>query len=292
MKLLITGGAGYLGAHLLPLAAAAGWDVCATTFARPAPAGRHRQRRVDLTNYPAVQSLFADERPDAVIHTACSNRSPANMAAIVPAARAIAEAAQENGARLVHVSTDLVFDGEHAPYGDEASPHPIVPYGAAKAEAEDIVAAACPRAAIVRPSLIWALEPLDHQTGWLVDGARRGTRVTLFTDEVRCPVHVDDLAAALLELAARPDLHGPMNLAGPQALNRWEFGLRLLEALGVPRGPNVVPLTVAESGLVRARDLTLHSQRAATALRTRLRGVDEVLEAAPEHERRPRYCEG
>jgi dTDP-4-dehydrorhamnose reductase len=144
----------------------------------------------------------------------------------------------------------------------------------------------------VRPSLIWSLEPLDHQTGWLVEGARRGSRVTLFIDEIRCPVHLDDLAAALLEVAARRDLAGPLNLAGPQALNRWELGLRLLEALGVPRGPNVVPLTVAESGLVRARNLTLTSGRAEAALRTRLRGVDEVLGEGPERNRRPRYCEG
>ena len=286
MRLLVTGGAGYLGTHLLPRAVEAGWEVCAATFTRPAPAGRHRERRLDLTDAAAVRAVFAEERPDAVIHTACSNRTPANIAAIAPAARAVAEAAQALGTRLVHVSTDLVFDGEHAPYADEARVGPVMPYGAAKAEAEAIVAGACPTAAIVRPSLIWSLDPLDHQTGWLVEGARRGTGVTLFTDEIRCPVHLDDLAAALLELAARPDLHGPLNLAGPQALNRWEFGRRLLEALGVPRGPNVVPLNVAESGLVRARNLTLVSRRAEAALRARLRGVDELLAAIPVRDRR------
>ena len=229
-----------------------------------------------------MRAVFAEEKPNAVIHTACSNRTPANIAAIALAARAVAEAAQAHGARLVHVSTDLVFDGEHAPYADEAPVGPVMPYGAAKAEAEAIVAEASPSAVVVRPSLIWSLDPLDHQTGWLVEGARRGTHVTLFTDEVRCPVHLDDLAAALLELSVRPDLRGALNLAGPQALNRWEFGLRLLEALGVPRGPNVVPLTVAESGLVRARNLTLVSRRAAAALQTRLRGVDEVLDEMAE----------
>ena len=141
----------------------------------------------------------------------------------------------------------------------------------------------------MRP-LIWSLEPLDKQTTWLVDGMRRGERVTLFTDEWRCPVHLHDLAEALLELAARPDLSGPFNLGGSQALNRWDFGLRLLSALGLPRESNVLPGTVAESGLERARDLTLRRTRAERLLSTRLRGVDEIVGSG--RSRQPRYCEG
>jgi dTDP-4-dehydrorhamnose reductase len=232
----------------------------------------------------------AEAQPDAILHTACSNRDPESIAAIVPAARHLAEAAQAAGARLAHVSTDLVFDGEHAPYEDDTPPCPIMDYGRAKAEAEALVASLCPGAAVVRPSLIWSLDPLDKQTGWLVDGVKRGTRVTLFTDEIRCPVHLDDLAALLLALAERPDVSGPRNAGGPQPLNRWEFGLRLLEALGLGRGPNVVPGTVAESGLVRARNLTLHSQRAQAL--SSLRGVDEALADAALRERGPRFCEG
>jgi dTDP-4-dehydrorhamnose reductase len=122
---------------------------------------------------------------------------------------------------------------------------------------------------------------------------RRGERVTLFTDEVRCPIHVDDLAAALLALAARPELSGPFNLGGRQALNRWDFGLRLLEALGLPRASNVLPGTVAASGLRRPRDLTLRLDRATQAGLPPLRGVDEVLAAQPHaHRHAPRICEG
>jgi len=138
-----------------------------------------------------------------------------------------------------------------------------------------------PAAAIGRPSLIWSLAPLDRQTGWLVDGLRRGTPVTMFTDEIRCPVYLPDLAAALLELAAQPALSGPFNLGGRQALSRWDFGLRLLAAFGLAPGPNLQAGTVAASGLVRARNLTLDSRRAAQGLSTALRGVDEVRAGSP-----------
>jgi dTDP-4-dehydrorhamnose reductase len=290
-RLLVTGGAGYLGRRLGPLAAAQGWTV--TSSYHSAPAWFGEPLRLDLLDGAAVHATVAQLQPTAILHTACSNRDAANIAAIAPAARHLAEAAQAQGARLVHVSTDMVFDGEHAPYADEAAPAPLTDYGQAKAEAEAIVQAACPSAAIGRPSLIWSLDPLDRQTSWLVDGMRRGERLTLFTDEIRCPVHVDDLAAALLALAERPEIAGPLNLGGAQALNRWEFGLRLLAALDLPRAPNVVPGTVLASGLRRPRDLTLYTERARRAGLPPLRGVDTVLALRPARaHQQPRICEG
>lgn len=291
-RLLITGASGYLGAHLLPAATQAGWEATGTFHTRPFVPLHGKAVPLDLQRPRLVDALLRDLRPDAILHTACSNRDSGNLAAIVPAARNLAQSAADYGLRLVHVSTDLVFDGEDAPYDDLASPRPLAGYGEAKAEAEALVAEICPTAAIVRPSLIWSLDPLDRQTRWLVDGLRLGERVTLFTDEVRCPVHLHDLAAALLELAGRADISGPLNGGGPQALNRWELGLRLLAALGLARGPNVTPGTVAESGLERARDLTMVSRRAAELLNTRLRSVDDALEGARATSRRPRFCEG
>jgi dTDP-4-dehydrorhamnose reductase len=274
-RLLVTGVSGFLGSALA--ASAAGWEVTGTYFSRAAPRANFTQRQLDLRQPRAVDSLLSELRPDAVIHTACSNRDEANIHAILPAAQALATACQAHSARLVHVSTDLVFDGEHAPYPDEASPAPRQPYGTAKAEAELAVQRLCPSTAIGRPSLIWALDPLDRQTTWLVVGLRSGTPVMLFTDEIRCPVFLYDLVAALLELAARPELSGRFNLGGRQALSRWDFGLRLLTALGLERRPNLSAGTVAQSGLVRARNLTLVSRRAAQLLSTALRGVDDVL---------------
>jgi dTDP-4-dehydrorhamnose reductase len=290
--LLITGASGYLGARLVTAAAQAGWATTGTFHTRPFTLPNGRAAPLDLRQPRRVAALLADLQPEAIIHAACSNRDAEAIAAIVPAARHLAQAAADHGLRLVHVSTDLVFGGQAAPYDDFARPAPLGDYGRAKAEAEAVVAELCPSAAIARPSLIWALEPLDRTNRWLVDAARCGERVTLFTDEIRCPVHLHDLAGALLELAGRPDIVGPLNLVGPQPLNRWDFGLRLLAALGLPRGSNVLPGTVAESGLERAKDLTLHAQRARNLLTTRLRSVDDALHQHSAAARRPRYCEG
>lgn len=272
-RLWLTGASGYLGAHLLQTAS--DWHVYPAYFSRPIA---HPQAfQLDVRDASAIEHSLTTLQPDAIIHAACSNGSAAQIQAIAPAAQAIASAAHRFNLRLVHVSSDVVFDGEQAPYSDEARPHPINDYARAKAEAEACVAEQCPTAVIVRPSLIWGLKPLDRQTQWLVEGLKRGDRITLFTDEIRCPIHVSDLSAALLELAARPDIVGPLNLGGPQALSRWEFGTRLLAALGLDAGPKMVATTIAESGLIRARDVTMISARAKVLLQTKQRGVDEVL---------------
>jgi dTDP-4-dehydrorhamnose reductase len=98
-----------------------------------------------------------------------------------------------------------------------------------------------------------------------------------FTDEVRSPVHVGDLAAALLELADG-DRSGMLHVAGADALSRYEFA-RLL----APDPDRVRSATIEGSGLKRPRECVLSSARAASLLRTRLRGARQVLEG-----RRPR----
>ncbi|MCS6911280.1 MAG: sugar nucleotide-binding protein, partial [Anaerolineales bacterium] len=149
-RLLITGGSGYLGAHLL--AAAEDWEVVATYHTRPITPARGTARPLDLRDEAATRAVIGELRPNAIIHTACSNRDAEHIRAIVPAARHLAQAAQECGARLVHVSTDMVFDGERAPYADDATPAPLGEYARAKAEAEALIAALCPGAVIARPS--------------------------------------------------------------------------------------------------------------------------------------------
>lgn len=275
LRLLLTGASGFLGAHLGPLAASR-FDLYSAYYSNPGRVTAGTPVALDLKDEATVRRTLAGIRPDVIIHTATSNRDAQNEDAIVPGARVLARFASAAGAQLIHLSTDLVFDGEHPPYTDDSPLAAIGTYGKQKAAAEALVRDVCPMAAIVRPSLIYGSDPLDLQTTWLVEGMQRGETVRLFTDEIRCPVWVHNLCAALLELVTlRPC--GPISLAGPQPLARWDFGMKLLAALGLAPGPNVVPSTVKESSLDRARNLTLVSARAAHLLQSQLRPVDNVL---------------
>lgn len=271
--LLITGGSGYLGARLFQVASASGaWEVHTTYLSTPL---RHpNATQLDLRNRAQVQKAVAALRPDVVIHQAISNRSDEHVAAIVPAARHIVEAALDNEVRLIHVSTDLVFDGEHPPYAEESPVAPVNPYGAAKAFAEGLITSIMPEALVVRSSLIYGFDPMDKATAWLVEGMRRGETVRLFTDEIRCPIWVDTVANALLELA--DSKHGGiLNLGGPP-LSRWDFGVKMLACLGLRPSANVVRSPMAESGLKRPANLTLDVSKAKRLLQTPLINIEEA----------------
>jgi dTDP-4-dehydrorhamnose reductase len=109
-----------------------------------------------------------------------------------------------------------------------------------------------------------------------VNGIKQKQTVKLFVDEYRCPSWVDNLAHVLLEVA-ESKLSGILNVAGPQRLNRWDYGMKMLNRLKIEPDGCVVKSSIAESGLKRPADLTLDVRKAQRVLRTRLMGVDEVV---------------
>ncbi|WP_229398417.1 sugar nucleotide-binding protein [Micromonospora okii] len=269
MTLLVVGASGHLGAEVCRQAVAAGERVVGTYHAHPVEAAGVEARRLDVTDRAAVRALVAAVRPTAVVSTPYRY---ADWAVTADGAAHVAFAAAEAGARLVHLSSDALHAGRPEPYADDEVPTPVFPYGAAKAAAETAVRAIDPSAALVRTSLIVGDER-SKQVRLCLDAL--AGRASLFTDEVRCPVDVADLAAAVLELAAG-DHAGPLNVAGADAVSRAELGLLVARRFGVdPAGLRTA--TSAASGPPRPTEVRLDSSRAAALLRTRLRGASEFL---------------
>lgn len=244
MKLHVTGATGYLGSELVRLRPDASTE------------------RVEVRDAAAVDELLARVRPDVVVHTAYRQDGPGAYEINVEGSGNVARAAAAVGARLVHLSTDVVFDGRKgAPYVEEDVLSPVTDYGRAKADAENRVAETHPEALLVRTSLIYGgAVPSKHEL------AARDPGLTFFTDEIRTPVQVEDLAAALLELATL-DVSGPLHVAGVDPVSRADFAELIVgEPVASAPAPDGRPL-----------DCSLDSSRAQALLRTRLRGVREVL---------------
>jgi dTDP-4-dehydrorhamnose reductase len=257
-RLLVTGGCGTLGRVLVTRAPARGWSVRATWWTRP-PVDEADWVQVDVRDAAAVAEAVAG--CDAVVHTAY--RQDADAWSInVDGSTAVAVAAREAGARLVHLSSDLVFDGQRGRYREEDALAPVGAYGRSKAEAERRVAAVHPAATLARTSLIYGgLEP-GPQERLALDGTR------FFVDERRSPVHAADLAGALLDLLLL-DAPGPLHGGGADDVDRYTFALLL--------GADPERIEAGRTTPERAPDVTLDSSRAAALLPTRLRGAREVL---------------
>lgn len=276
-KLLITGGSGYLGGELIRQALDHGtWDITATYASNQCELAGVRFLPLDLRNHEATSALIREVTPDVIIHTAYVQREPDLQAITAEGAGHVARAARDSGARLIHMSSDALFDGERSgSYTEDDVPSPITAYGEAKAAAERLVASFYPDALIVRTSLIYggARPSLHEQTVFrAIDGT---ADIDFFTDEVRNAIQVGDLASALLELA-RTDTHRVLNIAGADVVSRYEFATLIARHAGHPT-TTLRSGSSAASGLRRPRNVALDSSRAQALLQTRLRGAREVL---------------
>jgi dTDP-4-dehydrorhamnose reductase len=270
-RLLVTGGSSYLGRHLVPIAGT-NHEVAYTYYQTPQVYKNLRGLALDLRDGPAVRQIVTARRPEVIIHLAGSNRSPDMAAVIEQGASNLIEAAALVDARLIHLSSDVVFDGRHAPYRESDPPNPVHDYGRAKAAAEAIVAR-YPNHVIVRTSLIYGRRLMDRSTEWIVAALQQGRPVTLFDNQWRNPVWARTLSLACLELA-QMDFRGILHLAGRQAMTRAEFGLKLLDWWGIGERAT---LAVGPSGDAWPLDCRLDVSLAAGLLETPLLGVDEVL---------------
>ncbi|MFF1659870.1 SDR family oxidoreductase [Streptomyces sp. NPDC058255] len=273
MKVLIIGGSGFLGTELVRQATAAGWETAATYCSRPSGIPGASWYQLDLRAPGHIDGVLAAAAPGAVIN-ATSGHS--DWAVTADGSVRVAMAAAKRGCRLVHVSSDAVFSGSRMHYDETCLPDPLTPYGAAKATAETAVRLLAPDAAVARTSLIIGNGGSVHErrVHALAAGTHDGV---LFTDDIRCPVHVEDLASALRELAVS-DQAGMFHLAGADALSRHELGVLIarrdgLDATRLPAGRR------ADTLMPGALDVRLDSSATQGRVRTRLRGAREFLTA-------------
>lgn len=268
-RILITGGSSYLGRHLVPLAVEAGHTVHFTHHQNN-PALPGQAHLLDIRDETAVRTLILSLKPDIVIHLIGSTAAMA--VAIRQGTGNVMWAARDVGARLVHLSTDAIFRGDAAPYDETAPPDPITPYGRAKADAEKIVQQH-PNSVIVRTSLIYGLEEMDHGTRWMAAALAKGEPVTLFSNQIRNPVWINSLCTAVLE-CAHNQYQGILNVAGRQVLTRAQFAMKMLDYWQIqPRDT----LTIAPSDGRWPLNCELDLGRATAVLKTELLGVDKHL---------------
>jgi dTDP-4-dehydrorhamnose reductase len=248
MRIAVLGARGQLGAAVVHECAA--HDVTALTRAD-----------VDVTDDRAVAAAIERARPDAVINCAANNHvdaaedHPADaLNANAFGVRAIARAAERQGAALVHYGSDFVFDGTaSAPYTEDDRPSPQSVYAASKLLGEWFALDA-PRAYVLRVESLFGRAPgggpAKGSVEGILEGLLSGTSPKVFEDRIVSPTYVEDAARAtrrLLEAQAPPGVYHCVNSG---ACTWLEFALELARQLGVD--PKMTPVKMADVPL-RAR---------------------------------------
>jgi dTDP-4-dehydrorhamnose reductase len=236
MRLLVTGGAGMLGQAVAAAATRLGHDVVALSRAE-----------LDVTDADHVRRVVTAAEPRAVINCAAwtdvDGAETAEAAATAvngDGAGNVARAAAEVGARIVHVSTDYVFDGERAHAGGgagepwiESDPvNPLGAYGRSKLAGEEQVAAATPEHAIVRTAWLYGAGGRNFVDTMLALGDERD-EVSVVTDQVGSPTWTVHLAEGLVELAERGGDVGILHATGGGACSWYELAVEVFDRAGM-----------------------------------------------------------
>jgi dTDP-4-dehydrorhamnose reductase len=290
MRILITGSTGFIGERIVRAVAALGQVPIET---RRAP-GPHAHPRLDLAQPHEIPAILDALAPDAIIHSGamrdladCERNPDLAVAVNVESTRGIARWCAARSARLVYLSTDQVFDGRRGMYREGDARRPINHYGATKALGEDCVLALGTKATVARIALTLGhtRERTRSPNEFVVSSLRAGKPATLFENEFRTPVLVDDAASALAELALR---EGPriIHLGGPERLSRVEMGLGIARAFGLDQSLCVATRHDPRVGLVRPLDTSMDTSLARQILRVPPRAFDDSLRALVETEPR------
>lgn len=258
--MMITGAGGFLGQHLVPATEAARWEVLAPS-----------SRAMDVRSQARVLDDITTWKPNVVVHLAYRK---GDRQIIVDGTRNVAAAAAAAGSRMIHFSTDMVFAGRDHPYTEADPTDATIDYGRWKREAEAVLVQAHPGAMAVRTSLLYGTEVQSSGQLEVADVLAGRSRTKYFTDEVRCPAHAADVAAAIVALA---DMEGGgvLHIAGPEPISRAHMAQAFAEWMGAD-ARQVPTASLAESGLDRPANIVLDTSLAAS-LGIRCRTLREAL---------------
>ncbi|MGG2140212.1 dTDP-4-dehydrorhamnose reductase [Symbiopectobacterium sp. RP] len=245
MRVLLTGANGQLGRCFqdrLP----ADWQILATDSAE-----------LDITVLAQVTATVSAFKPDAIVNAAAYTavdkaESEVELAERINAAGPanLADVVAQHGIRLVHVSTDYVFDGNASTPYTEASPtNPLSVYGITKLAGERAVSAAAPDAIIVRTAWVFSEYGNNFVKTMLRLGKDRDA-LSIVDEQRGCPTYAGDLAQAIIALLQQNAAGGIYHYSGDKEVSWFEFAQAIfavaVQKAVLSKAPTLTPITTAQ----------------------------------------------
>ncbi len=289
-RIIITGAAGLLGQHLIHyLESVSNTDPDFSILSIDKAVNPFKNRanirfiQADITEFDSLKSTIEDFKPDLIFNCASYNDVDGaeenkrltddinvhlveNLLALSPK-------------KIIHFSSDYVFNGLHGPYSEEDTALPINYYGQTKYRSEKILQESGENYLIVRSNVLYGTGKdirLNFVT-WLIGSLRKNKRVRIVTDQFGNPTYAGNLAEAAIE-AARMGFSGILHIAGKDYLSRYEAALKAAAFFNLD-SEMITPITTEKLSQPASRPLRggLKIDKAGKLLKTGLLGLDEGL---------------
>lgn len=246
---------------------------------------RITQSTIDVRDKNVLKETIMKAQPEVIINLAavtnvdkCESDKQTCWDVNVTLVENLARLARIVDARMVHVSTDYVFDGQKGPYAETAVPHPISYYGKSKLAGENACIVGSMQAAVVRTNVVYGpfVERPDF-VRWVLDALESRTPIRVVNDQYSNPTYVDDISESILRIILKRRA-GIYHVAGADYCSRYEFALRIAEFFRADPS-NISPVTTAELKQPARRPLKggLITLKAETDLGMKMRGIESGL---------------
>ena len=236
MKIIILGANGFIGRRILNRLYPSHQVLACSLHPDILPEEGYRFETIDMLDYSAMTTLLNDFQPEVIINASalsvvdyCELHPEEAYAMNVTAVKHLAEYSRDHSCRLIHLSTDFVFDGTSSiAYTETDAPNPVNYYGKTKQWSEEVIGQLCTDYAIVRVEVVYG-KPLPKQHGNIVhlvkNRLENGQSIRVVSDQFRSPTWVEDIACAIEQLLSNQH-QGIYHICGGETLSVAEIAYR------------------------------------------------------------------
>lgn len=279
-KILVIGG-GFLGSSIVKSLTSSKRKIFSSGFKNL----KGNQFKIDIRDLDSIEKCVSSLKPDFIINCAANTdiewlEKNHDFAFKINAdgAKNIVKISKKYGARLIHISTDSVFDGKIGMYKENDIPNPINVYAKSKLRGEEYVSENSEDHVIVRTNFFGIDKKGKNLLNWVIQNLQRGNQITGFDDIIFTPLEVENLSIMIYELMLS-SYKGIIHLSNYEALSKYQFALTVAEVFEFNK-ELIKKGSIDEISFVakRPKNTSLSNKKAKQLLKTQICSIRKSLD--------------
>jgi dTDP-4-dehydrorhamnose reductase len=249
---------------------------------------------LDITDRRQLGFQISFYHPEVIINAAaytdvdgCEIHKDKAWAVNVGGVKNLVNICEKQKIKLIHFSTDYIFDGEQGPYSEDDPPNPVSFYGETKLESEKIVKESGIEFLIIRTNVLYGFgkNVKSNFLLWLLDKLSQNEKIKIVTDQLNNPTLADNLSLCILEMVEK-NISGVYHIGGSEYLSRYDFAIKVANKFNFNKN-NILPTKteLLQQKAKRPFKGGLKIDKAQKILETQLLSVDAALDFIKQSEK-------